>query len=76
MPRILLAWETETEVLTRDQVFKRAQTTDIHEFRHEIDADHIRPIERCTNWPREYSLTPAGMDRRDHFRNVRKLIHA
>lgn len=73
--RILLAWNDESEVLTRDQIMKRANTTDIHEFRHTVDADLIRPLQWKSNWPREYGLTPTGADRRQHFRDVENLIH-
>jgi hypothetical protein len=67
--RILLAWQTETEILPRMTVLERARTTDIHEFRHMVDAGFLR---RDGN---EYGLTPAGIDRRDHFRDVHHLIH-
>jgi hypothetical protein len=40
--RILLAWETETEILSRMTVLERARSTDIHEFRHMVDAGFLR----------------------------------
>jgi hypothetical protein len=67
--RILLAFHTDTEILTRREIMERAKTTDIHEFRHVKDAGHLRPDGN------EWALTPAGVDRRDRFRDVENLIH-
>lgn len=50
-------------------IMERAKTTDANEFRHVVDSGLIR---RDGN---EYRITPAGIDRRDHYRNLESMVH-
>lgn len=67
--RILGAWTTDCELLTKHDILHRAKTTDVNEFRHLVDSDFIR------HHGGYYSRTPAGADRQQQYENVRKLTY-
>lgn len=66
--RILLAWETDTQILPRITIMERAKTTDVHEFRHVADTGLIR---RDGN---EWGLTSIGVERRHARRALLSVV--
>lgn len=76
--RILHAF-TEREPITREVALDRAKVEDrknaMHEFRHLLDGAYIETTQWRVNWPREYLITPRGIDKREHNRAVETLIH-
>lgn len=72
--KILLAFR-EGEALTRQQALEKSGVKDYNEFRHLVDGAYLETTQWRVNWPREYRITPRGIDKRDRYQSVADLIH-
>jgi Tfp pilus assembly protein PilX len=73
--RILLAWKTDTEILTTSEAMKRAGTTDPHALLGVADREQIAKLPWRPRTENLWRITPKGWDARDRFAAVENLIH-
>ena len=68
---MLLAFKTQEEVLTRHEIMSRANVKDKNQFESLRNSGLVAQCEwRGAVHPREYVLSPKGMDRRDMARGL------
>jgi hypothetical protein len=68
--RMLLAFKTEDERLTRRDVMARAGVSDPQAFQSMLDTRVIQKDEWEPNRPNHFHLTPLGIDRREAEREL------
>jgi hypothetical protein len=64
---MLLAFHDENDVLTKRDIFSRANVRDAMNFTYLLEAKMLAPKEWVSNEPRRYALTPLGKDRREMY---------
>lgn len=72
--RILIAFN-DNDILTRKEALDKSGVKDYNEFRHLVDGAYLEATQWRSKWPREYRITPRGIDKRDSYKTVLDLVH-